>query len=250
MRLLLLLNVVVFLYALLGAAAYQPPLALVIYGCHKENLHWTQYLSASIPVFHVGCGTLGRIGQPTSQGCSEGHGYLEWVIANYELLKQDWPAVNILFMHAHEKSWHYSWQGTEVAAHEQIATLSATTTYLKNNTFGGLYCHYNDVYAPAHWSHSEKLPPELTWDEIFNGTDVTYPKSFYYPCCGTFWVRSRKIAERPRHVYETILNNIYRISPMRSKLGICGRVLESAWHILFGNQLHVVLPSYCSSQLQ
>ena len=78
------------------------------------------------------------------------------------------------------------------------------------------------------------LPAQYSF---FNTTVVNdLPHHFEYPCCGTFFVRGRSIRRRPWQDYEKILKNLAWIAhkePWMHEQRQVGRILESAWHVIF-----------------
>jgi hypothetical protein len=215
--------------------------ALVVYSCRTEDLKWINSLVEMPPVYHVGCQTLSRVNMSLEMGCTESHGYLEFVTTHYDRLEE--IADVIVFTHGHETSWHYP-----VPIQNQLMRLFADNDYVSANDAGGVYCLFNKINAMTGWGHSQHMDQNFLWQLIFNETGIPLPlpPRVHYPCCGTFWVKSTAIRRRSLDVYQQVLANTYEQSAEHNRLQICGRVGESSWMVLFSGLTEVNKPSYCS----
>ena len=222
--------------------------ALVLYSCTPQDeaeSEWVTLLKTTLPVFRPNCKQLEHAHKlARSRGCTETHGYLQAVIDNYENLAN--VADVLFFVHAHRVSWHY----TE-PVNEQLEKVMADDAYLRKQAFGNVYCKSNRVMATSEWGPSGKRDPQELWTTLFKDTNVDFPlfdpsTQFQYPCCGTFWVTSQSIKKRPVEVYQTVLANTLATTEEDNRALVCGRVAESAWHVLFGyGTTFVEKPTWC-----
>jgi hypothetical protein len=235
------LSIKPLVYISLLSACLAERIAIVVYSCtHHDEMHieqWITKMPLNYPFYRPNCHTL----NDTRLGCTETHGILEFVLSNYENLIE--VADIIFFTHAHRTSWHY-----DSPIDESIKRVVNHTTYLRND-FGNINCRSNRNLATAEWPASMQRDQKELWSTLFKNTDVAFPSDLakiQYPCCGSFFARSRAIKRRPKETYETVLKNVMSTSYEDNHKMICGRVAESAWGVLFANKTFVEKPGFCS----
>ena len=163
---------------------------------------------------------------------------LRLLVHMYDRLGDNEP---LIFAHAHSRAWHHS-----RPLEAQLGHL-VKSRYFKDRDFGAVYCeHWIHNFAPTGavntglfaWSVPVPELVETLWKHAFFNTTVVndLPHHFEYPCCGTFFVRGRSIRRRHRQDYEKILKNLAWIAhkePWMHEQRQVGRILESAWHVIF-----------------
>lgn len=194
----------------------------------------------TIPSIEIKCDTQNNYYQ-----CHETGPYLKFIIDHYEK-----PLADIyIFIHGHETAWHYTSPVTE--AIERLVH----STYVEENTFGGLECFWN--YIPA-IIKSNPIVNEL-YDYFFSGTSIsTNPQEYWsYPCCSTFFVHSNSIKLRKLDEYKSWFSRIQTWSrrfgnnhPEKDPAVYCGRIFEGLWNVILGNVTYVKVPPFCSDDLQ
>ena len=222
--------------------------AIVVYSCTPQDeaeAEWVTLLSRTYPLLRPSCKQRVRIHKRVGNvGCAETHGYLQAVLDNYDSLEG--LADVLFFAHAHRTSWHYA-----TPVDEQIERVMRDVDYLSGQDFGNVYCNSNRVLATSEWGPSVSRSPEELWSTMFRDTDIAFPfrddasVAFQYPCCGTFWVKTASVLRRPRSVYERVLQNAFNTSEHDNKHVVCGRVAESAWHVMFADVNYVEKPEWC-----
>ena len=272
-----------FLYLMLVCRGWAEPLrfAIVVYSCTPQDeaeAEWVTLLSRTYPLLRPSCKQRVRIHKRVGNvGCAETHGYLQAVLDNYDSLEG--LADILFFAHAHRTSWHYAtpvdeqiervmrdvdylsgqvrtvhvnWPKLALGAERVVfGCVWATNAVFCVQDFGNVYCNSNRVLATSEWGPSVSRSPEELWSTMFRDTDIAFPfrddasVAFQYPCCGTFWVKTASVLRRPRSVYERVLQNAFNTSEHDNKHVVCGRVAESAWHVMFADVNFVEKPEWC-----
>ena len=66
-----------------------------------------------------------------------------------------------------------------------------------------------------------------------------------YPCCATFFVKTKQIRKRSKEEYIKIFQNLLEwIKYNKDMQFYCSRLFEFTWHILFTNNYEIPLPPY------
>lgn len=170
--------------------------------------------------------------------CNEALPMLEFFIEFYGRF----PAEKFVFIHGHEKSWHYRSSVIDV-----INRLVNTSSY-KNNDYGGLYrgwWHYNTDFN----SYDERGSTlQQMFKEVYGGTSVfKYFRGHHisFPCCSTFYIDSSLINKNPLSLYKQVHERLIRWSENRiannQSAILCGYLMEYSWNMLFN------VPSISSS---
>ena len=123
-------------------------LELYVFAC-RHDINWLKRVVPDDPpaVRVVDCPRDER------HGChDEALGYLQFIASNYDALPR-----RILFLHGHEVSHHY-----DEPVPTQLSKL-LPTRYFATQSFGGVYCHTNDHFAPAGHVPSAHMDPAALW---------------------------------------------------------------------------------------
>ncbi|KAK2758663.1 hypothetical protein FQN54_003353 [Arachnomyces sp. PD_36] len=164
--------------------------------------------------------------------------YLSFIIDNYE----DLPDV-MIFMHAHQHSWHNE-EVFDFDAAEMIRRLSSER--ITREGYMNMRCGWGP--GCPDWMHPGNVEQDVnkqeetmiakSWSEIFPLDPI--PQVLAQPCCAQFAIsRDRALANpKSRYVY-------YRDWLLRTELTdyISGRIWEYLWHVIFTGE-----PVFCPNQ--
>lgn len=164
--------------------------------------------------------------------CCEAVPMLNFIIANYETPL----AHKYVFIHGHEKSWHY-----RQPIYTQLQKIMATS-YFDTEDYGGIY---GECYTPGPRPGGEQSWALPIYKYVFANTSMARDARVgTCPCCGTFFMKSSLTHTRPKSEYILIRDNLRRWSRehLHVPLGAafrCSRVMEWTWHILFANKTNI-----------
>lgn len=169
----------------------------------------------------------------------EANAYLTYILEHYH----DLPEIAI-FVHAHRNGYPQAWH-TEGAGNDIVDSLRRlNTAYAVAEGYTNLRCNRDpgcSVYGHIRPYHhiNDKRPwdrdaaAEVVWLEAWPQlfADIVLPHEIAAPCCAQFAV-SRQ--QRPLTDYQR-----FHAWLMQTELSddISGRVMEYAWHIIFGKNV-------------
>jgi hypothetical protein len=198
--------------------------ALVIYMSCREKAAFPVWKSP-LPTFNLSCNR-----KTNSIDCHEAVPILTFLIDHYNRPL----ARKYIFIHAHERSWHY-----RRPVFDQIRELIATD-YFAQNSYGGVF--------RVHCRGKGKLMTEAMYRYIYGNTSMPLdpsPANSSRPCCGTFFIDSTLVQMRPKKEYRTIRARLREWSREYHRRGLrdpgfyCSRTMEYTWHTLLANRTSI-----------
>ncbi|TKA73231.1 hypothetical protein B0A55_06053 [Friedmanniomyces simplex] len=172
----------------------------------------------------------------------EANAYLTYILEHYH----DLPEIAV-FVHAHRNGYPQAWH-TEGAGNDIVDSLRRlNTAYAEAEGYTNLRCNHNpgcsvDGRIQPHHHLNDPRPWDRdaaaavawldAWPKLFPG--MVLPQEIAAPCCAQFAVTRRQIQQRPLTDYQRFHDWL-----MRTELSddISGRVMEYAWHIVFGKDV-------------
>lgn len=201
---------------------------LVVPRIQKENITWMdQELPDIEKVVYVADDPHAPLHPPENKG-HEAMVYLTYIIDNYDKL----PDI-MLFMHAHQKTWHNNDVFNADAA-EMVRRLSSARVMREG--YMNLRCQW--FPGCPDWMHpgnmdfdvqkTEQVLIAKAWVEIFPFDPV--PDVLAQPCCSQFALSRERVHSIPKKQFE-----YYRKWILNTKLqdAISGRVWEYMWQYAF-----------------
>lgn len=167
--------------------------------------------------------------------CFEAVPMLDFFVQNY-----DRPlARKYIFIHAHERSWHYP-----ESIYVQLAFL-LNSSYFATQDFGGLYA---TQFSSGAWGNKECSQwAEGLYQFLFAGTSM--PKdpprtSVSRPCCASFFMSSDLVKMRAKAELLLFRNRLQMWSRQNKHLTkgpawYCSRLMEDSWHLMFYGKQNV-----------
>ncbi|KDB20777.1 hypothetical protein H109_07250 [Trichophyton interdigitale MR816] len=207
---------------------------MVVASMKRENVTWLhEYLPQWKKNIYVVDDPEAELTVPENKG-REAMVYLTYIIDRYDSL----PA-NIFFHHAERFQWHNDNPDYDALTLLQSFRLS----YLKKEGYVNLRCDWSlgcPLAIRPSIDATQAAPGEgLTckhiykqaFEELFPGE--TIPETVGVGCCSQFAVRRETIRLHPKADYIR-----YRewLTDSKHDDGLSGRVLEYAWHLIFGKE--------------
>ena len=122
-------------------------------------------------------------------------------------------------MHSHTTSWHQDYVGDGLNSIIQ-------TDYFNKEQFGGL--------PNGRWKRCcDDLEYAEIYNNVYNGTSMKriWIRFSQYPCCATFFVKTKLIRSRPREEYKIMRQNLIEWGKKNDPTGHdCSRLMEFTWH--------------------
>tara|TARA_B100001094_G_scaffold280655_1_gene291600 strand:- start:3107 stop:3760 length:654 start_codon:yes stop_codon:yes gene_type:complete len=193
------------------------PKFFIIAARYKEDIRWMKHLVDDYCVYNHDDKHL----LSTPNKGNEAASYLKFIIDNYE----HFPARNIIFIHAHEFSWHHD--GSHL-------TLLNNKSWLKE--YNGTFLNINNFLLTGECSEIDQMTP--WWNENMKpwfGTFSTYGKLPWsdgkLKGAAQFVINEKYIRRNPKSFYVNMYNWIISTDV---ETYWTGRYLEWTWHIIFG----------------
>ncbi|KAK3640526.1 hypothetical protein LTR56_011864 [Elasticomyces elasticus] len=216
--------------------------AVVIGRLSTENTTWTTELGQGWQAYvYVVNDTTAPLHTARNKG-REANAYLTYIIEHYHKL----PDVAV-FVHAHRNGYPQAWH-TEGAGNDIVDSLRRlNTAHVLNEGYANLRCSHDPGCSPDRriqpYRHVDDMQPldrdasaEVAWLEAWPQLfpDTNSPVEIAAPCCAQFVVSREQIQQRPLTDYQR-----YHDWLMQTALSddISGRVMEYAWHIIFGKEV-------------
>jgi hypothetical protein len=144
-----------------------------------------------------------------------------------------------IFVHAHDRSWHY-----DTDLFTAIARLRKSRYFL-TNSYGGVFRNHWGIGAWGRRLHG--VWARGLYAEIFGNTTMPRRPIWahnQYPCCATFFMNSRLVKTRQKSEYILLRWRLRQWSRKWSMVKpnpahYCGRTMEWTWHILFSNRTYI-----------
>lgn len=180
-----------------------------------------------IPSYNIKCNPAHR-----RLLCNEAIPMLDYFIKFYG----KFPAHKLIFIHGHEKAWHYR---TSVI---DVVNRAYNTDKFKRNDYGALYriCWHGKSFF--HNTKGEGPAYKRLFQLIYANTSIYKYLNGYkiaYPCCATFYVNSSLITNNPLSLYKTIRERLINWSTTRlannQSARMCGYVMEYSWSMLLNH---------------
>ncbi|KAM5472951.1 hypothetical protein MauCBS54593_002664 [Microsporum audouinii] len=207
---------------------------MVVASMKRENTTWLHdYLPGWKKNIYVVDDHNAELTVPMNKG-REAMVFLTYIIDRYDSLPE-----NVFFHHAERFQWHNDNPDYDALTLLQRFRLD----YLKEEGYANLRCDWalgcpsaiRPFVDATNTVHGEGVTSKhiykQSFEELFPGEEV--PKTVAVSCCSQFAVRRKTIQNRSREEYIH-----YRKWLLDTDLddGLSGRVLEYAWHIIFGKE--------------
>lgn len=189
--------------------------------CHyKENLRWLE--DSPYPVHVVGKegGDTHLLDVSKFKSVSaipniglEASSYLWYIIKNYESLPE-----RMAFIHGHEKS-----------PHQRLPVFTSIEKY-------GFDAYFVDINRCTN-QYMILFPNSafcLLWDQIMRANFGQAPKIINFRGMAQFVVHKECVMNRPRWLYERLLDDIFKIYQNQFLRNWIGYFFEALWHVIFG----------------
>ncbi|KAK5747184.1 hypothetical protein LTR17_000319 [Elasticomyces elasticus] len=216
--------------------------AVVIGRLSTENTTWTTELGQGWQAYvYVVNDTAAPLHTARNKG-REANAYLTYIIEHYHKL----PDVAV-FVHAHRNGYPQAWH-TEGAGNDIVDSLRRlNTAHVLNEGYANLRCSHDPGCSADRriqpYRHVDDMQPldrdasaEVAWLEAWPQLfpDTILPTEIVAPCCAQFAVSRQQIQQKPLADYQR-----YHDWLMQTALpdDISGRVMEYAWHIIFGKEV-------------
>ncbi|EMC99475.1 hypothetical protein BAUCODRAFT_144893 [Baudoinia panamericana UAMH 10762] len=229
------------------------PLAdtVVIGKLSSQDTTWTKELA---PKWQAAVYTVNDTSAPLHTAYNKGreaNAYLTYIIDAYHDLPE-----TIAFVHSHRQGYPAAWH-TEGLNHDIVKTLTyLNTTHVQAEGYVNLRCLHDPgcsrdgrIEPFRHVGEPQPMErdslAEVAWLEAWRGLFPGQPIPFEIaaPCCAQFAVSRDEVRKRPLADYERFHRWL-----MHTTLSddISGRIMEYAWHIIFGRDLvHCPPPQRC-----
>jgi hypothetical protein len=141
-----------------------------------------------------------------------------------------------IFIHAHERSWHYP-----RPVFDQIHDV-VSSTYFRDNEYGSIFDAHNS-------DHGDMMTEEM-YEAIYFNTSMPatmIEKDNFRPCCATFFMDAKLVHTRKKAEYVLLRQRMRHYTTNRPIWGTgrpntdCGRIMEYTWHILLTNRTNIPL---------
>ena len=195
------------------------PHVLIVYHICGTNLHNWSVSRSKWPTYAAWCT------RDEHNDCYETVPYLNFIIENYYRK----PADIIVWAHAHDRSWHY-----RVNFWDQIEGLIGSE-YFETVPMGGVYDVWSWEPRESNWWYKMAFPDMYRGTTMENMTD-TFNGS--HPCCSSYFFKWELIWTRPKSDYVKLRDQSIKWSRKMSRKwrnpgGVCGRVTEYNWNLMF-----------------
>ena len=169
----------------------------------------------------------------------EANAYLSFIIENYNEL----PDISV-FIHGHRRGYPTAWH-TDALDYDIVNTLHAlNVTYVQQEGYANLRCNLNpgcskviepykqaSAFGPLTRDDTAEVVWLEVWKDLFVDISDEAPLQIGSPCCAQFAASRDSILRRPHHDYVKY-HRWLMSTPLSDE--ISGRVMEYAWHMMFG----------------
>ncbi|KAK5728635.1 hypothetical protein LTR15_001772 [Elasticomyces elasticus] len=216
--------------------------AVVIGWLSTEDTNWTTDLGRGWQAYvYVVNDTTLPLHTARNKG-REANAYLTYIVEHYHML----PDVAV-FVHAHRNGYPQAWH-TEGAGNDIVDSLRRlNTAHVLDEGYANLRCNHDpgcsaegriqpyrhvDDMQPLNRDASAEVAWLEAWPQLF--PNINLPVEIAAPCCAHFAVSRQQIQQKPLADYQR-----YHDWLMQTALSddISGRVMEYAWHIIFGKEV-------------
>lgn len=162
--------------------------------------------------------------------CKEALPMLDFFIDYYYKL----PAKKLIFIHGHERSWHYRKSVIDV-----VNDMIKSEKFWKTD-YGALYdkiCWHGKAFLEK----SDGGGPEYKhlYKIVYANTSIAKYLTGYkisYPCCATFYINSSLITDNPISLYKTVRERLINWTTNQiahnKSARICSYFMEYTWNVL------------------
>ena len=149
----------------------------------------------------------------------------------------------MIFIHAHQYSWH----NVDELERNTVAMISRLSLHrVRERGYLNLRCAWEPgctsplrpINATANVDRPEQIVWSTAWEELFS--DLPVPEEVAQPAGAQFAVSRACVLRRPRHEYENFRRWLLSTSLDDAR---SGRVWEYLWHIVFTGEAKICIPT-------